>query len=117
MDKHLYDVFAPKVGFQSYTLPKKITDGERVTIIAQRIELDEITLKRLTTQKEPLRFCSVKICLSGSDISCVGATEIIEGEEVNNDNFPELLTDSSLGQGVIRLPVSKIYRMGNLVSS
>lgn len=117
MDKHLYDVFAPNVGFQSYTLPKRISDGERVTIIAQRIELEEITLERLTTQKEPLRFCSVKICLSGNDINCVGATEIIEGEEVNKDHFPELLTDSSLGQGVIRLPVSQIYKMENLVSA
>lgn len=114
MDKHLYDVFAPKVGFQSYTLHEKIADGERVTIIAQRIQF--AGSKRAVIQKNPLRFCSVKIWSSENDSSCVGATEIIEGEEVNKDHFPELLTDASLGQGVIRLPVSKIYRTGNLVS-
>lgn len=113
MDKHLYDVFAPKVGFQSYALHKKIADGERVTIIAQLIEFDGP--EKVVTQKNPLRFCSVKIFLSGEDASCVAAREIVEGEVVDETIALGLITESSIGQGRMSLAVSEIYSMNDLV--
>lgn len=113
MDEHLYDVFAPKVGFQSYALHKKIADGERVTIIAQLIEFEG--RERAATQKKPLRFCSVKISLSDEEASCVAAREIVEGEVVNETIALGLITQSSIGQGRLSLAVSEIYSMADLV--
>jgi hypothetical protein len=113
MDKHLYDVFAPEIGFQSYALHKKIAAGERVTIIAQLIESEGS--ERAVTQKNPLRFCSVKISLSEEDASCVAARGIVEGEVVNETIALGLITKSSLGQGRLSLAVSEIYSMDDLV--
>ncbi|HHT8352519.1 TPA: hypothetical protein ACT3KO_001471 [Raoultella ornithinolytica] len=113
MDKHLYDVFAPESGFQSYALHKKIADGERVTIIAQLIEFDGDG--RAATQKKPLRFCSVKISLSDEEVTCVAASEIVEGQVVNETIALGLITQSSLGQGRRSLAVSEIYSMDDVV--